>query len=692
MNQPVAPSANPDSASFVKPTRWHVPPERMRLTRGASAALLADALQDPAAVIPPDRIEPVGDLVQAREMLKAADPRLLLMALVHLTGDAALLDRVGAYIPAQVAGGAKGVAGLALPDAMQAELRDRILEILAQDPRPPEAAISAALFQKMASVCAGDPVRDEAVPMVLEQAGFTTVQGVDPAARAKPRTGQKVLIVGAGLTGIALGVQLGEQGYDYEIIERNPEVGGTWWINRYPGVGVDTPSHYYSYSFDINPDWPKYFSPGSVLIEYLQRAATRFGVRERIRFETEALSARFDEADGRWTVRVRDAGGAEREIVADIFVPAINFTVAPSIPPIPGLARFKGPAMHTAQWDEGLDLTGKRVAVIGTGASSMQVCTTIAPQVAQMTIFQRSRHWIVPAPLVGVAVPDGVRWAMRHVPHYAQWQRFMAFWTSADNIYPAAVMDPDWTMKDVSVSATNERRRQLLLAYIASELEGRPDLIAKVTPDYPPMGKRIILDAGWYKMLRRDNVELDEIGIAEVTEDAIVTRDGRRVPVDVIVLSTGFSMRPMLPSLEITGRNGLTLTEAWGDNPRAYLGMLVPEFPNMFVMNGPNSVPTHGAGQNLTAETSAAYVLGLLDLMATENAGRVECKPEALEAYNAAVDEQLSRMVWSHPKASSYYLNAQRRNTMSCPWRLVDVWWMTRRPDPQDLILTPRGG
>ena len=691
MNKPVAPPLNIDSATLVKRTRWHLSPEKMVLSCGAGVMTLSQAMQDDRPLVPPAKTPPIGDPVAALAHLEAADPRLLLMSLVHLTGDKTLLDRFAPHIPAQMAGGAKGVAGSVMPPEMQAELRDRLVEILSQNPRPAEKPVSAGLVQRMMSVCAGEPVGDEFVPFILEQAGFTGTQGVDLAARARPPEGFKVLIVGAGLSGIALGAKLGELGYDYEVIEKNADVGGTWWINRYPGVGVDTPSHYYSYSFDINPDWPKYFSQGPVLIDYLQKAADKFGVRERTRFETEALSAAFDEAAGTWTVRVRDKAGIERDIVADVFIPAINFTCAPFIPPFKGLERFKGRALHTARWDEGVDLTGKRVAVIGTGASSMQACTTIALIVERLTIFQRSRHWVVPAPLVGVAVPEGVRWAMRHIPHYAQWQRFITFWTSSDGLYPVAVMDPDWTMKDVSVSAPNERRRQLLLGYIAAELEGRPDLIEKVTPDYPPMGKRIILDAGWYRMLRRDNVDLDVGGIAEITEDAIITRDGQTVPVDVIVLSTGFAMRPMLPDLPITGRGGVTLQEAWGDDdPRAYLGMLVPGFPNLIVANGPNSSPSHGAGQNLTSEAITNYTLGLLDLIAGAGAQTVECRPDALDEYNQALDANLARMVWNHPKAASYYLNKRRRNTMSCPWRLVDFWWMTRRPEAGDLILTPK--
>jgi 4-hydroxyacetophenone monooxygenase len=689
MNTPIAAPVNVDTAKLVKRTRWHMTPERMILNGPGGAVTLAQALKDDQPIFPEARTEPIEDAATALRMLEAADSRLLLMSLMHLEGDEALLERCAPYIGAQFAGGAKGVSGHDMPQEMQAELRERLVARLSQTARPQEKPISARLAQKMMSVCVGEPVGDEFVPLLLEQAGFTGVQGVDVAVRSRAPADLKVVVIGAGLSGIALGAKLGELGYDYQIFERNADVGGTWWLNRYPGVGVDTPSHYYSYSFEINPDWPRYFSRGPALIDYLQRSADKYGVRARTQFDTDVLSAAYDEAGGRWTLRIRDKDGGERTLEADVIIPTISQTHHPAVPQIKGLQRFKGPAVHTARWDPAIDLKGKRVAVIGTGASSMQVCTTIAPDVAHLTIFQRSKHWIVPSPLAQAEVPEGARWAMRHVPHYAQWQRFITYWTGSDGIYPLAVVDPDWPMQDVSVSAASERRRQMLMGYIKSQLETRPELIDKVTPNYPPMGKRIILDSGWYRTLLREDVDLETSGIAEVTEDAIVTEDGRRVPVDVIVLATGFRFRPMLSSVEITGRSGLTLSQAWGDeDPRAYLGMLVPGFPNLFVMNGPNSAPNHGAGNNLVAEGGTNYAIGLLDLMVKSAARQLEVKPAACEDYNAALEEALSRMVWNHPKASSYYLNSKRRNTVSCPWRLVDYWWMTRQPNLDDLILS----
>jgi 4-hydroxyacetophenone monooxygenase len=675
-------SVNVDTATLIKPTRWHVRHEDMHVT-GQGTAPILEALAENHVLLP---ARPTGDpqdpAVTVRN-LGEADSRLLLMSLVALTGDEALLDRFAPYIKAQFGGGAKGLAQHSIPPGMEAELRERLAELLASpgQTRP----ITAPMLRKMMSVCAGEPIGVEFIPLLLEQAGFTGVQGLAEGAHRPAPGGFKVAVIGAGLSGIAAGIMLGALGYDFEIFDSAPDAGGTWYLNRYPGVGVDTPSHYYSYSFEINPDWPRYFSKGDALIDYFHAIVQKYDLRSRISFETTVTSCRWGEASACWTVQTRNDQGEERTIAAQAVITGISQTNTPEIPAIPGLDRFTGEVAHTARWGA-LDLRGKRVAVIGTGASSMQVCTTIAPDVAHLTVFQRTPHWILPNPMSDKVVPDGARWAMRHVPFYANWQRLMTYWTGADNVYPVAVVDPDWSMPDVSVSEPNEKRRQMLLKYIGDELEGRPDLIEKVTPRYPVMGKRIILDSGWYKMLRRDNVSLEADGIDHIEENAIVTRNGERIEIDVLILATGFRFRPMLATLEITGRDGLTLAEAWQDeDPRAYLGVMVPRFPNLFVINGPNSAPNHGAGANLFAEGALNYVLGVLDLLNREGASTVEPRREAFEEYNRALDDNLRRMVWNHPKASSYYLNSKRRNTVSVPWRLVDYWWMMREPRRDDL-------
>jgi len=630
-----------------------------------------------------------SDQAALRAALQQADIRVLLMSLVHITGETEWLDRVEPFIQAQFMGGAKNPqgTGASIPDELKQQIRERMLEVILANPHPADPPTPQQM-QRMMSICVGEPVGDEFLPLVLEQSGFTGLQGVDLSARAKPPVGFKVLVIGAGMAGICAGIRLGEAGYDYEVIERNEEVGGTWWENTYPGVAVDTPSHFYSYSFELSNEWPHFFSRGEKVENYLQHCADKFGVRKRTRFNTEATDFIWDEARQQWRITLRDrhtGAGTIREV--DAVISAVGALNRPAYPKIPGLDTFAGPMVHTARWDHSLDVRGKRVAIIGVGCSAMQVGPAIVEQTEHLTIFQRSPHWVVPSPSLNAEVPPGARWALESIPHYAQWFRFLTYWMVSDGLYPVAVVDPDWPMTE-SVSAPNERRRQILLDHIQRELGDRPDLIAKVIPDFPPMAKRIIQDNNWFKLLKRDDVTLNTSAIERIEADAIVTRDGR-VPVDVIVLATGFETRKWLHPLHVVGRNGVSLREVWGDeDPRAYLGLTVPGFPNFFVIGGPNSAPNHGAGVNMLVEVHSNYIVGCLSLLHREHARALEPRPDVHDRYNEQVDQKLKGMVWSHPKVSSYYLNSKHRNFMSNPWRLVDYWRMMRTPNPDDYVLT----
>lgn len=638
------------------------------------------------------KISVPSNIAALRATLEQADIRVLLMSLVHITGEQEWLDRVEPFIEAQFYGGAKNPQGVgaSIPDELKAEIRERMLGVILEGRRP-LATPTPEQMQRMMSICVGEHVGDEFLPLVLEQSGFTGIQEVDLSARVKPPAGFKVMVIGAGMAGICAGVRLGEAGYDYEIIERNAEVGGTWWENTYPGVAVDTPSHFYSYSFELNNDWPHFFSRGEKVEKYLQHCVDKFGVRERIVFNTDAADFVWNEARQKWRVTLRDLKtGMETTREANVVITAVGALNRPAYPAIPGLDKFAGPVVHTARWDHTLDVRGKRVAIIGVGCSAMQVGPAIVEQTEHLTVFQRSPHWIVPSPSLNAEVPAGARWALQNIPYYAQWFRFLTYWMVSDGLYPVAVVDPEWPMTE-SVSAPNERRRQILLDYIQRELGDRPDLIEKVIPDFPPMGKRIIQDNNWYKMLKRDDVTLDTSAIERIETDAIVTRDGR-VPVDVIILATGFETRKWLHPLHVVGRDGVALREIWGDeDPRAYLGLTVPGFPNFFVMGGPNSAPNHGAGVNMLVEVHSNYILGCLSLLHREHASALEPRREVHDRYNEQVEQKLKGMVWSHPKVSSYYLNSRHRNFMSNPWRLVDYWRMMRMPNIDDYLVTKKG-
>lgn len=629
---------------------------------------------------------PGFDTDSVRARLADADPRTLLMCLVQLTRDPAYLDRFAAVCdPAHAETGAE-------PEAD--EIRDLLTGVLANGDglahdAPP---LPTDLFIRMASSYVHEPVDEEFVPLLVEQCGFANLDDAPPLPVAAERPAAPedfhVVVIGAGLSGICTGAKLAEAGYSYRIYDRNKDVGGTWLTNTYPGVGVDTPSHFYSYSFEVMPDWPEFYSKGEFVLDYLRRVADGHGVREHTTFETEVTNCAYDEATARWQVTTRGPDGREHTEWANAVIVAIGFFQGSVRPDIPGLEDFAGPAVHTADWDPATELSGKRVAMIGTGASAMQVGPAIVDDVASLAVFQRTPSWVMPRRKDDLTVPEGALWAMRHVPYYAAWFRFFTYWFASDGNFVRVVVDPDWHMPDVSVSEASEAMRQWLLAYAREELDGRPDLFDKAIPNYPPFGKRILRDSNWFRMLRRDHVDLITSPIERIVPEGLVTADGELNPADVLILATGYKVLPMVDGIRISGRGDRVLADVWGvDDPRAHLGVTVPGFPNLFLLGGPNSAPNHGAGVNILAETQVHYILECLGLLHERGARALEPRQDAHDSYNTTVEEALEQRVWSHPSVRSYYQNSKGRVVVSNPWRLVDYWTMLRAVDPDDHIL-----
>jgi len=631
----------------------------------------------------PEGVLPICNHARLRQCMAGADAPTLLMVYSHLTGDDELMQRFDPHIKPMMEGGAN------IPAPLRQELEGRLFTVLTCDPPVVAPVPDHRRMQAMMSAYVGEPVHEEFVPLVLEQSGFTRIPGQDVPEHVNPPQGFRTLIIGAGLTGINAAVRFAEAGYDYDIVERNPEVGGTWYHTRYPGLAVDTPSHFYSYSFELNGDWTHWFSRGADNQKYLVHCAQKYGVRDRVIFSTEVVSAAWNEDTALWDVLFRSLEDGREELRHyNAVMTAVGFSTRPKDFNIEGHENFRGAKMHTARWDDSVVLAGKRIAVIGTGASSMQVSPAMAETASQLTVFQRSKHWVMPIPTLNETIPEPVCRAMREIPHYAQWWRMQTYWNASDNLYKNVVIDPDWHMPEVSVSEPNEQIRQYLLAHIEANLADRPDLKAKVTPDYPPGAKRYCMDNGWFSMLKRDNVSLETDGIERIVENGIVTRDGRLIELDVIIFATGYMHARMLSTLDITGRDGITIRQQWGDDdPRAHRGVVVPGFPNLFVGSGPNSAPNHGAGVNILAESQIHYVLGCLDLLHRHGARTVEVTQAAHDAYNEQLDAQLKNMIWGHPRVKSYYQNSKGRLYLSSPWRLVDYWKMTREPDPAEFAL-----
>jgi 4-hydroxyacetophenone monooxygenase len=498
----------------------------------------------------------------------------------------------------------------------------------------------------------------------------------------------RVVVIGAGMSGLLAAIKLEEAGIPYVVLEKNAGVGGTWRENTYPGCRVDVANHFYSYSFAPNHDWPEFFSCQGELREYFERCATDYGVRGRIRFGTEVVSATFDERAGRWVVRTRDAAGREETVEANAVVSAVGALNRPKIPAIPGLDTFAGPAFHSARWEHQHDLAGKRVAVVGTGASAFQLVPEVAKVASRLVVFQRSAPWMVPNPRYHARVSEAKKWLLRHVPYYARWYRFLLFWPGSDGLMPSLVVDPEWPDQARSVNATNDMMRAMFTQYMADQIGDDAELLAKVTPRYPPFVKRMLQDNGsWLGALARENVDLITEAITEITPRGIRTADGTEHAVDVIVLATGFHANRFLWPMEIVGRGGASLRERWGDEPRAYLGITVPEFPNLFCLYGPGTNLAHAGSIIFHSECQVRYVMGCLAALLHRGASTMECRRDVFDAYNARFDARHRTLVWSHTGTGSWYKNAAGQVLTTSPWLLVEYWGWTRAPDLGDFEL-----
>ena len=463
-----------------------------------------------------------------------------------------------------------------------------------------------------------------------------------------------VAIVGAGFGGVATAVQLKQRGQDdIVILERGDRIGGVWRANTYPGIACDVPSHLYSLSFAPNPDWSQRFSPGDEIQAYLAGVADRFGVTPHIRFNSDVERATFDQEAGRWRLEVANG----EDVEAEVLITACGQLCRPSIPPVKGLDRFKGPMFHSAHWDPDFDPAGKRVAVIGTGASAIQFVPRIAESVSQMTIFQRSAPWVLGK--MDRVYPERVKRLHRRIPLLPKlWRKGWMLWFES--------LVPVFTRPDSPAARINTAvYKTLSQVNRFVQLRGNRKLWKATTPDSPVGCKRILITADWYPTLRLENVELVSGAIAEVTEDSVIGPDGRSHPADAIIFGTGFTTTEFLAPMQVVGREGRRLAEdAWAHGGEAYLGITVAGFPNMFLLYGPNT--NHGTGSAVELlEAQARYVVQAVDALATGKAERLEVKREAYERFVREMDERLAGSVWV--RGSNWYVNEEGRVTNNWP-------------------------
>ncbi|WP_029057869.1 flavin-containing monooxygenase [Stappia stellulata] len=626
---------------------------------------------------------PQLDTALLREGIRQGNIPTLLCVLYQMTGEERWLQPP--YTPGRSRGLDDNDDG-GLPEDIQQEIRDAAEKAVFEWIGGAPLAVphpSNATLARMLSVSMSEPVPESYGEVIASDLGL--------AAHSKTpetpwRSDMRVLVVGAGVSGICVSANLKRLGVDFEIIEKNEEFGGTWWENRYPGAGVDTPNHIYSFSFAPN-DWSRYFALQGELLGYFRDVADRFGLRERTRFSTRVEEARWDESSRKWVLRVRGADGTLTTERCDILMSAVGVLNTPQIPDIPGADTFPGISTHTAQWPEDLDVTGKHVALVGNGASGMQVAPAIADKVASLTIFARSKQWAAPFPQFQKKVPDAVRHLLMVIPLYQQWYRIRQFWTFNDRIHESLQKDPSWPEPEKSLNATNDRHRKIFTKYVESELGDRQDLLAHVLPDFPPYGKRILLDNGWYRTITKPNVELVPERLSRIEGRQLTAANGERYEADVLIYATGFKAAEMQSSYDIVGRNGQRLADVWEtDNPRAYIGSTVPGFPNFFTILGPNVGLGHGGSMIKAIELQTSYILSVITRMAEKGTSTVEVRPEVYEDYNRRIDAAHDRMVWTHQGTENWYRNRLGRVVAISPWRNDQFWLLTRDADPGDYV------
>lgn len=478
-----------------------------------------------------------------------------------------------------------------------------------------------------------------------------------------------VAIIGGGMSGICIGIKLKEAGIeDFTIYEKAEDPGGTWRDNTYPGLACDVPSHMYSFSFEPNPDWSRVFSPGWEIQDYFVRCSDKYGITPHMRFGAEITDARFDEATSKW--HLTDRSG--ETFTANVLITGVGALHNPAFPDIPGIEDFQGTMFHSAQWHHDHDLSGQRVAIIGSAASAVQIVPNIADKVADLSVFQRTPNWLIPR---GDKAYSGVRKKLfRWFPVLRTLYRYLLYW-SMELRFP----------RFLQTSGRNHKFRKICIKHLEAQI---PDarLREALTPDFNPGCKRLLLSDDFYPALMRYNVHLVTDGIKRVEAGGVVTANGRTHEVDTIILATGFKATELLAPMEISGAGGTTLTQAWANGAEAHRTVTLPGFPNFFMMTGPNSALGHNS-IIFMAEAQARYIIQCIGALEDGKAKQIAPKREAFEAFNARIQEDLKDTIWASG-CNSWYQDENGKLVVMWPYGTVRYWRELRNVkwDEYDLV------
>ncbi|HVB45524.1 MAG TPA: NAD(P)/FAD-dependent oxidoreductase [Streptosporangiaceae bacterium] len=472
-----------------------------------------------------------------------------------------------------------------------------------------------------------------------------------------------IAIIGAGFAGLGMAIALDKAGrHDYVLLEKAAGVGGTWRENTYPGCACDIRSLLYSFSFEPKRDWSRQYPGQPEILAYLRHCADEYGLAGRIEFGAEVASMAYDESAGRWTAALADG----RTVDCRVLIAAMGPLHQPNIPEIPGAESFAGPRFHSALWDHGVDLAGRRVAVIGTGASAIQFVPRLASQAGQVTVFQRTPPWVLPKP--DRPISARLQRIFRTVPGFQRLYRWLIYW------------EAEWTIVAFTHPRLGGLGERMARSFIARQIED-PELREKVTPSYRMGCKRVLLANDYYPALAMRHVDLVTQPIARITPDGVLAADGTRYPADVIVYGTGFHVTDAFDHADIKGAAGRSIADSWREGSEAYLGLTVAGFPNLFVLLGPNS----GLGHNsmiFMIESQVHYVCKCLDLI--DQKGALTVSGRAQRAFNDDLQQRLTGSVWTAGGCVSWYLDAAGVNRALWPGSTVRYWWRTRRLAARD--------
>jgi 4-hydroxyacetophenone monooxygenase len=495
-------------------------------------------------------------------------------------------------------------------------------------------------------------------------------------------------VVGAGASGLAAAHRLRQAGVDVTVYEKNADVGGTWLENVYPGCRVDVPNQLYSFSFAQTNDWASRFSAQPDLLAYLRKVAKELSLTERIRFACEVTEARFDAEAGPWCLTVSPADGPAFVEKFDAVVCAVGQLNRPSFPDIAGRERFGGPSFHSAAWDDTVDLEGRRVAVIGTGASAAQFVPRLVSEVAHLDLYQRTPPWLLPTENYNDPFPTEFHDLLSFLPIYGRWDRLWQFWIMHEGLFSAARADEDWVSgHGESVSSGNDLVRAMLVDILRAQVTD-DELFEKMVPNFPPFAKRALRDDGrWPDALSSSNVDLVTTPIQEITEHEIRTTDGVERTADVLIYGTGFTASDFVTPMLVYGADGAELNDTWAGDAEAYLGIAVPKFPNFFMLYGPNTNLVINGSILVMVECQVRYVVEVIGRLLSSGHRTMSCRPAIQERYAAEMEEGNARMAWGVADVPTWYKNKHGRVTQNWPFDLLEYWTRTREPELADYEL-----